>query len=227
MCSIGKLKKIAGVVSGALPGRGVEERWNTELVPLHVQDEAVTASGALLDKNGRSVGVVNISGIPIHQWPQTKPQGRPKSTEKHLAVFLAWCLHANRWNEKYGEADREVAELFGYSEPDKVRKIRGPVAVKLGVDISKDGKSLFHVRDDCINEAACNAAVLLKNPTWYQKGDGLEVLGDGRVWVEGFGERVAAGVVKVEVERLTQPVDLDEMNKRGGPVIFTIIRPGR
>ena len=227
MSSIGKLKKIAGVVSGTFPGNDVEELWNTELVPLHIQDGAVVASGALLNRDGRSVGVVNISGIPIHQWPQTKPQGRPKSNEKHLAVFLAWCLAANRWNEKYGEADKEVAELFGYSEPGKVRKIRGPVAFNLGIDISKNGKALFHLRDDCINEAACNAAVLLKNPTWYQKGDGLEVLGDGRVWIEGFGERVAAGVVKVEAERLTQPVDLDEMNKRRGPVIFTIIRPGQ
>jgi hypothetical protein len=216
MSSIGKLKKIACVVSSALPGQSGEEHWDTELVPLHIQDGTVTASGALLNQDGRSVGVVNISGIPIHQWPKTKPLGRPKSDEKHLAVFLAWCLAANRWNEKYGEADREIADLFGYSEQKKVRDIRSCVTKKLGIDISKNSKSLFHVRDDCINETACNAAVLLKKPTWYQKGDGLEVFGDGLVWAESFGERVSAGVVKVEAERMTQPVNLDEMNKQGG-----------
>jgi hypothetical protein len=167
---------------------------------------------------------VNISESNS-QLPKTKPLGRRKA-RKTLAVFLAGVWQ-RIVNEKYGEADREIADLFGYSEQKKVRDIRSCVTKKLGIDISKNSKSLFHVRDDCINETACNAAVLLKKPTWYQKGDGLEVFGDGLVWAESFGERVSAGVVKVEAERMTQPVNLDEMNKQGGPVIFTINRPGQ
>lgn len=227
MSFIGKLKRVAGVVSSTLPGKDVEEFWNTELVPLHVQDGLVTASGALLNQHGRSEGVVNISGIPISQWPQTKPQGRPRREQKHLAVFLAWCLAANRWNEKYGEADREIADLFGYSEPKKIRDIRTSVSKELGIDVTKESKALFHIKDDGIDEPPFSAAVLIKRPTWYQSGEGFDVLGDGTAWAETFGERIAAGVMKVEVERLAPTIDLAGMRKREGPVIFTIIRPGR
>lgn len=222
-----KLKPIAGVLSVQCAKRGELAKWETNLIPLGVdEDGGVMAAGLLQQPDGRAAGFVNIKGIPHTHWPQTKPTGRPTSEDKHLAVLLAWCLEFSRNGGKRGHADADVMKLFGYSDEKKVRDIRSRQARNHKVDLSADSDDMACVIDNTSNQE-CEAAVLIPRPTWCRVNDGFEVLGVGYAWHSGLKSRVLSGAMRVSVDELEPQLDLDEKNAKGGPVIIAVIRPGR
>lgn len=222
-----KLKPIAGGIISLLSGDETVARWSVPLLqPVHVEDGAVHASGALLGHDGRSVGFVNIGGIPISEWPSNKPVGRPKSDEKHLAVFLAWCLYVHRRAGKRGLADDDAAAKFGYSGPEKIRAIRKSVAIRFGVPLRDEADHPFFINmNNTAPTAARDAVVLIERPTIYRRGLGAEILGMGFAWQDGYGDRVLSGAIRCEIETIEEGFDLVEWSNKGGPVILTSIQP--
>lgn len=225
--TIQKLKPIADGIISLLSGNEAIASWRIPLLqPIHVEDGAVIASGALLGVDGRSVGIVNIGGIPIAEWPSSKPAGRPKSEEKHLAVFLAWCLYVHQRGGKRGLADEDAAEKFGYSGAGKIRAIRKSVAERLGVTLEEGSDHPFFINmNNTSPDAARDAVVLIDRPTTYRQGLGVEILGKGFAWHEGCGERVIGGAIRCEIEVIEAGFDFVGWSKKGGPVILTSIRP--
>ena len=202
-------------------------RGRVDFVPFKMRDGLVSVIGALFDENGSDLHAeLTLRDIPISSWPNSNPAGRPKETEKHLAVLLAWCLEVNKQGGKYGLADDAIVDLFGYSGPEKIRKIRNNMAAELRADIGKDSKQIFHYIDEA-REFNGNFAALIRNPVWYKDDDGFSVLGHGYLWGDGQGMRVRHGKSRVQCTGIFREIDLDDMRKKRGPVIFTVFRPGQ
>ncbi len=104
---------------------------------LHREGQVGLISGAWLNPAGQLIGQLSISGFPLGALRCEGP-GRPRADEKRLAVLLAWALKCAELGGKMGEADEQTAALFKYSAGDKVRKIRNPLAKKIGLDLNKD-----------------------------------------------------------------------------------------
>jgi hypothetical protein len=193
---------------------------------LHVEGNRALLAGALLDHSGRRIGKVEIDGFPAGDLPAFKPAGRPKSDEKHMAVFLAWALRCAELGGKMGEADTQTASYFKYSEGKKVRDIRQKLAAKIGLDLTNDA---IHIADSSGTENPLACSVLIENPTIYAtKTGGVEILGFGVGWIDGMGERVISRrVFRVEVEEVDSAFDLAALKEKKGPIIISVIRPGR
>ena len=198
----------------------------TTLHVLHNDGKSALLAGVLLDQSGRRIGWVTIDGFPAGDLPASKPAGRPKSTEKHMAVLLAWALKCAELGGKMGEADDQTAGLFDYSEGKKVRDIRNPLAAKIGLDLDKGA---FHIASTFSEAGPPPCSVLIERPTFYPTATGgLEILGFGVAWVEGMGERVISRrAVRVEVEEVNSDFDLATFKEKRGPIIISVIRPGR
>ena len=222
-----KLKPIAGGIISLLSGSETVASWRVPLLqPLHVENGAVLAAGALLDSDSKSVGFLNIGGIPLSDWPSTKPVGRPKSDEKHLAVFLAWCLYVHRRGGKRGLADEDAATQFGYSGAEKIRTIRASIAKRFGVSLNDDVDHPFFIDMHNTSQAGTrDAVVLIERPTIYRQGVGAEILGNGFAWHDECGERVMSGAIRCEIETIEDGFDLEGWINKRGPVILTSIRP--
>lgn len=203
------------------------------IVPLHVANGKVYAASALLDSSGVVVGSLSINGISVAEWPVARRQmGRPKGDEKHMAVFLSWCLALARNGMKRGSADESVKALFRYATTrgkGGVSDIRARVASAIGIDLDKD---LLIVKD-CSGKGHLEYAVCLKNTTVYHDPGCITVLGTGWSWFHAFAtdpdrrSRVISGAHKIEI--LTTGVsrgDLDEietiLSGIGGKVITSI-----
>lgn len=190
-------------------------------------DSGLIAS-ALRDAAGKRVGMVTIDGFPLGELAAAKGPGRPRADEKKLAVLLAWALKCAELGGKMGEADSQIAAQFDYSGGDKIRKIRNPLAAKIGLDLDKD--ALYITDDSAAAGGAPVCSILIEKPTIYETpSGGLEILGATAIaWAEGMGGHVtrlpAVRIVADEVE----PGDgWGAWKARKGPKIISIIRPGR
>jgi hypothetical protein len=194
---------------------------------LHREGQAGLISGALLSRDGQLIGKVSISGFPLGALPDAKGPGRPRADEKHLAVLLAWALKCAELGGKMGESDEQTAALFKYSAGDKVRKIRNPLAAKIGLDLDKD--ALWITDNSNSGEGAPACSVLIEKPTFYQTQSGaVEIVGLADIWADGWGERVAKRrVIKFEIDEISPSLEFEALKERGGPKIISIIRPGR
>lgn len=105
----------------------------------------------------------------------------------------------------------------------KVRKIRNPVAKKIGIDLDEDA---LYITDDS-SEGMLQASVLIEKPTYCAlESGGFEILGLGVAWHERLGSTVLRGTMNVVVLPYDRS-DTDIMKRKGGPVIISVIRPGR
>lgn len=230
-----KLKPITGAILELLDNAQATSvaRWNLgDIHPLHVSenngDSLVHAAAVVLDQRGNTVGRLSIDNIPIESWPGSKPTGRPKSTEKHMAVFLAWCLSLHRLGEKKGLADDAAAVMFGYSEGRKVRTIRNKQAIRLGFDLGKTSiQGLYLITDVAPCDDHIDSVVMIGKPAWLPDGDGVVVVGMGYAWHEGMRGRVIQGAIRATVGQVDGGFDLDDARAHGGPIIISSIRPGR
>ena len=185
-------------------------------------------AGALRGADGRRVGMVTIDGFPLGELAAAKGPGRPRADEKHMAVLLAWALKCAELGGKMGEADSQTADQFNYSSGDKIRKIRNPLAVKIGLDLDKD--ALYIIDDSAASSGPPVCSVLIEKPTIYETpGGGLEILGAKAVaWAEGMGERVSClPATRICTDKAEPGEGFAEWKARGGPKIISIIRPGR
>lgn len=225
MTEASKLKPMSAHLA-VLFGGEEKSLWTASLVPFHVQDECVMAAGALLGSDGRSCGTIQIAGMPVTEWPKAAPVGRPRKDEEHLALLLAWCLLLHRNGGKRGNTDDQLALAWGLADGKKVARIRREQADKYGVDLSEEGEGHLMVTDPSAG-SPIEAAVIIPNPTWYQRGSGIEVLGVGAAWSDAFQKRVAAGAMQVSVEQVDPTFDLAKVTALGGPIIITVIRSPR
>jgi hypothetical protein len=185
-------------------------------------------AGALRGTTGQRVGMVTIDGFPLGEVATAKGPGRPPADEKHLAVLLAWALKCAELGGKMGEADDQTAALFDYSGGDKIRKIRNPLAAKIGLDLDKD--TLYIIDDSAADEGPPVCSILIEKPTIYETpGSGLEILGAKAI---AWGAEMCAHVkclpaVRIVID-IAEPGDgLAAWKARRGPKIISIIRPGR
>lgn len=193
-----------------------------------VDKESGWIAGVLLNAAGQRVGKVSIDGLPLHQFEVTKGPGRPSAKDKHLAVLLAWALKCAELGGKMGEADNQTATLFKYSDGDKIRKIRNPLAAKIGLDLDKDAAHITENSADCDGPPVCS--ILIEKPTIYETNSGgLEILGASAIaWAAEMGERVKRlPAVRIVIEDFEPMDDAVEWKARKGPKIISIIRPGR
>lgn len=185
-------------------------------------------AGALRGAAGQRVGMVTIDGFPLGDVATAKGPGRPRGDEKKLAVLLAWALKCAELGGKMGEADDQTAALFEYSGGDKIRKIRNPLAAKIGLDLDKD---TFHIIDDAVaGKGPPVCSILIEKPTIYEMpGGGLEILGAKAIaWEAEMGKRVKCLPAMRIVMDIAEPGDgLAALKARKGPKIISIIRPGR
>lgn len=185
-------------------------------------------AGALRGASGQRVGMVTIDGFPLGKVAQAKGPGRPKADEKHLAVLLAWALKCAELGGKKGEADDQTAALFWYSSGDKIRKIRNPLAAKIGLDPDNDLLSI--IDDSAGGEGPPVCSILIEKPTIYElPGGGLEILGASAVaWADGMGARVSRlPAMRIVMDKSEPGEGWAEFKARKGPKIISIIRPGR
>lgn len=217
-----KLKPLAARIHVMYGG---EEKflWTTSLVPYHVQDDAVMAAGAVCGADGRAVGTLQVGGMPVSEWPQKPPPGRPRKDEEHLALLLAWYLLLHRNHGKRGNTDEQLAVQWGLSDGKKVARIRKEQAEKYGIDLSDENPRHLLVSDQTHKESV-EAAVLIHTPTWYRQDRSIEVLGQGYAWLDGFEKRVAAGAMRVLVDEVHDDFKFDEISELEGPVIISVIR---
>lgn len=188
-----------------------------------VDHETGWIAGALRDDAGKRIGKVEIDGFPLEQIGGAKRPGRPAADEKHLAVLLAWALKYWELGGKRGEADDQVAAAFDYSGREKIRNIRNKLAKELGLDLDN---GLFQIAGDPDPaNSPPNCSVLIQKPTAYQTpAGGAQILGIGSIWTEGSGYSVAHDHA---VEILTPSNKVLELIVNGGPIIISVIRPGR
>jgi len=194
---------------------------------LHQNGQTGLISGAWLNRDGELIGQVSISGFPLDWLPDAKGPGRPPAYEKRLAVLLAWALRCAELGGKMGEADNQTADLFDYSAGDKIRKIRNPLAAKIGLDLDID--ALWIADNSSSSEGPPACSFLIERPTFYQtQSGGVEILGLGVVWVDGWGARVAMRrAIRIEIDEPSPSLEFEALKARGGPKIISVIRPGR
>jgi len=190
-------------------------------------DSGLIAS-ALRGAAGQRVGMVTIDGFPLGEVATAKGPGRPPANEKHLAVLLAWALKCAELGGKMGEADDQTAALFEYSGGDKIRKIRNPLAAKIGLDLDKDTVNI--IDDSGASEGPPVCSILIEKPTIYEMpGGGLEILGAKVIaWTAGMGEQVKRlPAMRIVMDKAEPGDGLAALKARKGPKIISIIRPGR
>ena len=201
---------------------------------LHRKGNRALIAGAWLNPEGEHVTVVTINGFLLSDGDLKPGPGRPRSDEKHLAVFLAWAMKLGELRGKREEADRQVADSFGYSEGKKVRDLRKHDALAkkfsaLGLDC---GSSMLWVEDRSA-DGPPQCSLLIPKPTIYSTpSGGFEILGKTAVaWEPGMGPRVRVlSGVRLEADRFEQTPggdSLDEAINNRRPLIISIIRPGR
>ena len=185
-------------------------------------------AGALRGAAGQRVGMVTIDGFPLGEVATEKGPGRPRGDEKRMAVMLAWALKCAELGGKKSEADNQTAAQFDYSGGDKIRKIRNPLAAKIGLDLDKDAAHL--IDGSAAGEGPPVCSILIEKPTIYEtEGGGLEILGASAIaWAEEMGEHVKRlPAVRLVIEEFAPGDGLAEWKARRGPKIISIIRPGR
>jgi len=202
---------------------------------LHREGQTGLISGALLGRDGQLIGQVSIGGFPLGALPDAKGPGRPRADEKHLAVLLVWALKYGELGGKgkAGEADSLTAKQFAYLTRDRtanektVRDIRAKQAKKIGLDLDKDALWIDDKSTAGKGPPACS--ILIEKPTFYQtQSGGVEILGLGTVWAEGWGARVAKRrAIKIEIDEPAPSLEFEALKARGGPKIISVIRPGR
>jgi len=184
-------------------------------------------AGAWRGSEGQRVGMVTIDGFPLGEVATAKGPGRPRADEKKMAVLLAWSLKCAELGGKMGEADDQTADLFDYSGGDKIRKIRNPLAKKIGLDLGKD---TFHFIDDSMaGEGPPVCSILIEKPTIYETpSGGLEILGAKAIaWEAEMGAHVKClPAIRVVIDEFKPGDDWAALKTRRGPKIISIIRPG-
>lgn len=193
-----------------------------------VDRESGWVAGVLRNAAGQNVGKVNIEGFPLGGVALPKSPGRPSADEKHLTVLLAWSMKCAELGGKKGEADGQTASLFKYSGGDKVRKIRNPLAKKIGLDLDKG--VLYITTQSKAGDGPPVCSILIEKPTIYEISGGvLEVLGVSAIaWSAEMGERVTRlTAVRIVTDEFGLVEDLAAWKAEGGPKIISIIRPGR
>jgi hypothetical protein len=188
--------------------------------------ESGWVAGPLLNESGQWIAKLEIDGFPQSLLaPETRP-GRPRKDEKHLAVLLAWALKCWELGEKRTEADRQIAELFNYSEGGKVRKIRQGLSEEHGINFDQCFVVIRdpRLRRDGLDGPAMSALIL--EPTYRQTSTGgAEIIGAGTVWQSSFGECVSSNkVIKVDMPEVDG--SFDALKERGGPIILLYFWPG-
>jgi hypothetical protein len=127
-----------------------------------------------------------------------------------------------------GEADDQTAALFKYSEGDKIRKIRNPLAAKIGLDLDKD---TLHVIDySAAGEGPPVCSILIERPTIYETpSGGLEILGAKAIaWDAGMGASVKClPAMRIVMDKAEPSDGMAAWKARKGPKIISIIRPGQ
>ena len=231
-----KLKPLSAVLSVQTPEHGELARWNTTLTPLHAQDGAVTAAAALLGADGRLFATGTVSGIPLADWPKSKPPGAPKKEEKHLQVLLSWAVHMARFYrdrrpDNAGRADDAVAAVVVlekgvskplYSEGGKVRGIRGVQAEKLGLNLAEI--LIGHIHPESNFQEVC---VFFADPAWYRNDDGsITVSGKGYAWNERTRVGVSSERIIFQGTEDGTFKEFDRRKAKGGPVIIALSKPG-
>jgi hypothetical protein len=184
-------------------------------------------AGALRNEAGQRIGKVEIDGLPFEQLAAVRAPGRPRADEKHMAILLAWAWKCGELGGKMGEADEQIAAMFGYSAADKVRHIRNPLAKKLQIDLEKD--RLWIIDDSSPGSGPPNCSVLVQNPAIYERpGGGSEIIGTGDLWAEGCGPRFIGGLeFRIEHDAAIPGEEVAKLMARKGPKIISIIRSGR
>lgn len=191
---------------------------------VHSDEKLAWIHGKILNESGAIIGSVSIDGIPLDHLPSAKA-GRPKEEEKHLAVLLAWALNSARFGGKFTVADEKTAEYFNYSESKKIRDIRNRLAKQYGIDLDKH---TLHITDDKSPTREAEASIFITKPTYYlDEFSGLLILGKGFAWHEKLKSNVLQGVMRVEVPVIDSSTDIEGLMSNRGPVIISVIRPGR
>jgi len=184
-------------------------------------------AGVIKNQTGERIGKCEIEGIDLGQFSLSKSPGRPASDDKHLAVLLAWAQICNELGGKRGEADNQTAKLFGYSDGKKVMDIRQRLAKQHGIDFDN---CMFVIPENSPQESGSPpCSILISKPTFYkQEEQGLEILGVGTFWLKSWSAQVAKGrCVRLELPDFESTDEFDSWKAKGGPIIISIIRPGR
>lgn len=233
--AVSKKNPLAAEIS--LIGEGGEPEIFIGLADFRVlHQESGLIAGALLDRAGKRIGKVEIDGFPLGELSIPKGAGRPPSSDKHLAVLLAWAqtVGALGGKRKASAADKETAIRFAYLTKDgeanekTVRDIRAKQAKKHGIDLDRD---TAHVIDNAVSGKGLPAcSILIEKPTIYEMpGGGLEILGASAIaWAEEMGAHVARlPAVRLLIEEFEPGGGLAAWKAQGGAKIISIIRPGR
>lgn len=192
-----------------------------------VDRESGWIAGVLLNDAGQRAGKVSIEGFPLNGVAFPNSPGRPSSHKKHLAVLLAWSMKCAELGGKMGEADDQTASLFKYSGGDKVRKIRNPLAKKIGLDLDKG--TLYITDESKAGDGPPACSMLIDKPTIYQtQQGGLEILAASAIaWSVEMGEHVERlPCVRIVIDKFEPAENLAAWKAQGGPKIISIIRPG-
>lgn len=193
-----------------------------------VDRESGWIAGVVLNTAGQRAGKINFDGFPLDGLALSKSPGRPSSYDKHLAVLLAWSMKCAELGGKKSEADDQTASLFKYSGADKVRKIRNPLAKKIGLDLDKG--ALYITDESKAGEGPPVCSILIEKPTIYEtKQRGLEILAASAIaWAAEMGEHVKRlPCISIVIDKFEPAESLAAWKSQRGPKIISIIRPGR
>ncbi len=193
-----------------------------------VDRESGWIAGVLLNAAGQRAGKISIEGFPLGGLALSKSPGRPSSHDKHLAVLLAWSMKCAELGGKKSEADDQTASLFKYSGGDKVRKIRNPLAKKIGLDLDKG--ALYVTDQSTAGEGPPVCSILIEKPSICETQQwGLEIqAASATVWAAEMGEHVKRlPAVRIVIDKFEPAESLAAWKAQRGPKIISIIRPGR